>query len=393
MTRSGLSLTRSGLAVLVGSVLSLGGGLGLGYRTLVWLGLAGLVALLAAVAFVALRPRLDVTRTITPDRVTVGESTLGRIEITNMGRLPVPRFDAVDQLDGVGLAVPVAGIGRGARRTVHYPIRTGYRGLVRLGPVVLDRTDPLGLLRRNAPLAGVASLWVHPRVHHLYPVPVGVVPDFEGRLTDTAPRGSMAFSSLREYQPGDDPRYIHWKSTARLGTLVVREHVDTNEPAVSIVLDSRASAGFTDAGFEAAVELAASLVVASSRVGHAVTLSAVDEDRRTVEQAGGVGLLDRLAAVRLSTVSDDRFRLLQLVERATPGGCLVVMSGDESGLAARLAAQRRRFHRVIVVLFAPGNEEGAPITRRPGLAVIRATAADDAVRTWNQLVRGNSAAR
>ena len=42
--------------------------------------------------------------------------------------------------------------------------------------------------------------------------------------------GSMAFSSLREYAPGDDPRQIHWRTTARLGRLVVREHVDTNEP-------------------------------------------------------------------------------------------------------------------------------------------------------------------
>jgi uncharacterized protein (DUF58 family) len=375
--------TGSGLAVL-GAVLVLpAAGLLLGYPTLAGLGLAGLVAVVCAAGFVAVPSRLSVTRTVSPDRVTVGEPALGRLQVTNMGRLPVPRFDAVDHLDGRPLAVPVPVVGRGVRRTVHYPVPTDARGRIQVGPVVLERTDPLGLLRRTAPLAGPATLWVHPRIHRLHPVPIGVVPDFEGRLTDNAHRGSTAFSSLREYVAGDDPRYIHWRSTARIGSLVVREHVDTNEPSVSVVLDTREPV-IGAAEFEAAVELVASVVVASSRIGHAVTLSAVGENRRAVEDDGGHGLLDRLAAVR-RTPGTRTLDLLGLVERAVPGGCLVVVSGAEPGLAGRLAAQRRRFSRVIVVLI--GGAGGSTITRRPGLAVLTASDAADAVRTWNQLVR------
>ncbi|MGH3730713.1 MAG: DUF58 domain-containing protein [Micromonosporaceae bacterium] len=382
-------LTGSGVAVLSGSVALLAGGLVLGYPTLTGLGVAGLVASLLAAAFVLVGQRLKVTRAVTPDRVTVGEEAYGRLEVANLGRLATPRIDAVDHLDDVPLPVPVPSVRPRGRQVLEYPIRCGYRGLVRVGPVLLDRRDPLGLVRRSAQLAGGTTLWVRPRVHQVRPLPVGVVPDFEGRLTDQAPRGSMAFSSLREYAPGDDPRQIHWRSTARLGKLVVREHVDTNEPTLSIVLDTRTTVLGGDE-FEAAVEVAASVAVASGRVGHAVSLAAVDEDRTVAERAGGHSVLDRLAAVRRTTpASGEVSPLLRLVERAVPGGCLVVLSGDEPGVVPRLATQRRRFSRVVVLLFGDAGES-ASVTRRPGLAVVRARTAVDAVRAWNQLVHRQS---
>ncbi|WP_062662706.1 DUF58 domain-containing protein [Aeropyrum camini] len=46
------------------------------------------------------------------------------------------------------------------------------------------------------------------------------------------------FLELREYQPGDDPRLIHWPSTARAGTLVVRETAMETRLNMTIVLDA-----------------------------------------------------------------------------------------------------------------------------------------------------------
>ncbi|MGH3748817.1 MAG: DUF58 domain-containing protein [Micromonosporaceae bacterium] len=401
--------TGAGAATLLGSVTLLAAGLWLGYSTLTGLGMAGLVALLLAVGFVLASARLKITRTVSPDRVFVGERAYGHLTVTNLGRLTAPRVDAIDHLDGAPLPVPTPAVKSRGEQVVAYPIELVRRGLVTVGPVVLQRQDPLGLLRRSARLAGESTLWAHPRVHRLRPLPVGVAPDFEGRLADQAPRGSTAFSSLREYEPGDDPRQIHWRSTARLGKLVVREHVDTNEPATAIVLDTRADV-LAEGAFEAAVELAASVAVASGRVGHTVTLSAVGEDLEAVRHAGGHSLLDRLAALRRTT--SDKAPLIRLVERAAPGGCLVVVSGDEPGLLTRLAAQRRRFNRVVVLFFGSqasadatpdtfaasgprghpgaGAENRARITRRPGLAVLRAETAADAVAAWNQLARPRS---
>ncbi len=378
-------LTGTGWTVLAGGAALLAAGLSLGYPVLTGLAVAAGVALLAAGVSALVRPRLKITRTVRPDRVTVGEPAHGTIEVYNTGRLPAPSFDAVERLDGAPLPVTISGLGARQRRTLHYPIATPYRGLVRLGPVIVERRDPLGLIRRSAPLAGETQLWVRPRVRPVRALPIGVVLDFEGRLTDNAPKGSMAFASLREYVPGDDPRQIHWRSTARMGKLVVREHVDTSEPTAVIGLDTRDSV-LAPAAFEEAVEFAASVAVAAHRVGHQVTLAALDEDRRGVEQAGGYDLLDRLAAVR-QTGTADPGALLAMLERSRGGGALVVVTGAVPGLVARVATQRRRFGRVVVVQL--GDEGG--ISRRPGLTVLRASSVTEAAKLWNKLVAGGPA--
>src|SRR5262245_10867329 len=219
-------LTRAGWGVAVGGALLLAGGLVAHYAALAGLGLAGLAYLVLALGLVAVRPRISVHRTVSPNRVRVGTPATGQLTVRNAGRFTAPRFEAVESVDGRPLTVPVPALRPGATADIEYPVATPYRGLVRLGPLVLRRVDPLGLARRDVALSRRDLLWVHPRVHRVAPLPVGVALDFEGRLTDAAPHGSTAFAALREYAPGDDPRHIHWPSTARLGILMVREHVD-----------------------------------------------------------------------------------------------------------------------------------------------------------------------
>ena len=48
----------------------------------------------------------------------------------------------------------------------------------------------------------------------------------------------LAFHALREYQPGDDRRYIHWRSSAKAGRLLVRQFLDTRRSHLSIVVDA-----------------------------------------------------------------------------------------------------------------------------------------------------------
>jgi uncharacterized protein (DUF58 family) len=347
-----------------------------------------------------------VRRTLARDRVTVGDPALVRLEVGNLSRLPAPGFDAIEQVDGLPLRVRVPMLAARANQTLQLPIATTRRGLLQLGPVVAERRDPLGLVRRVRPLSGQTWLWVRPPVHPARALPLGVVLDFEGRLTEQAPLGSTAFASLREYLPGDDPRHIHWRSSARTGTLIVREHVDTTEPTTAIVVDTRL--GLLDSpGFEAAVEVAASVTMASRRAGQHVTLAAPGEDRYTVEQAGGVDVMDRLAALT-QTDRAGAAELTRLVETARPGGSLVVISGAEPGLVARLARARRRFARVVIVQLHPeppdapynpvaaagAERDAAPATaatRRPGLVVVQAASARDATQAWSRSVAGGPA--
>ena len=47
----------------------------------------------------------------------------------------------------------------------------------------------------------------------------------------------LAFHALREYQPGDDRRYIHWRS-AKAGRLLVRQFLDTRRSHVTVLIDT-----------------------------------------------------------------------------------------------------------------------------------------------------------
>ena len=280
--------------MLVSGVLLYGGGVALGFDSLVVIGAAAGVALLLGLLAVVARPRLSVERTVTPSRVTVGRPASGRLVVRNLSRWPAPTFVAVDSVGGQPIELGVRSLAGGSRRAVEYAVPTHRRGRLALGPITVERRDPLGLVRRAQPQGGAGWLWVRPRTHVVAALAVGVLIDDEGVLVQTAPRGSVTFSSLREYVPGDDPRQVHWRSTARTGTLMVKEHVDTSRPVTTVVLDTRTDR-FTAESFEHAVELAASVVLATQRRSRPVELRVLGEDLAAMHRLGARDLLDRLA--------------------------------------------------------------------------------------------------
>ena len=88
---------------------------------------------------------------------------------------------------------------------------------------------------------GTATVWVHPRIHLLRAVPAGMARSLDGRI-DKVPHGTITFDSLREYVVGDELRRVHWRSSAKVGELMVREQLDTSEPTIVVLLDDRAGA-------------------------------------------------------------------------------------------------------------------------------------------------------
>lgn len=381
LTAAGWSLLICGIAVYAIGAL-------LGYQVMTLLGTGGLALLLAAGAVVVIRPSVTLTRTAQPDRVTVGESTWGRLVVRNQARWPSPSFVAVDQMGGkrVELAVPTIAIG--GTRTMRYPIPAGRRGRLSLGPLTVERRDPLGLFRRAQRLGGTMTLWVHPVVHQTRPLPVGSVPDFEGRRAEMARGGTMAFSSLREYVPGDDPRRIHWRTTARTGVLMVREQVDTTEPTTTLVLDTRLAA-LTPDEFEHAIEVVASVARSAIHAGRPARVLIPGEDEAALAACGAESLLDQLAAAEQN--SDDMVRLLFTIERAPAGGALVVVTGaNEPALVAKLGEQRRRFSPVVVVTMATSPDALMSVRRRPGMAVLAASTGAEAVAAWDRMVLGEA---
>ena len=115
---------------------------------------------------------------------------------------------------------------------------TGARGVVPVGPATTVHGDPLGLVRRTVAWTERTELVVHPRTISLESLGAGLLRDLEGQVTPDLSMSDLAFHALREYQPGDDRRYIHWRSSAKHDRLLVRQFLDTRRSHLAVVVDT-----------------------------------------------------------------------------------------------------------------------------------------------------------
>jgi uncharacterized protein (DUF58 family) len=114
-------------------------------------------------------------------------------------------------------------------------------------------------------------LHVHPRTIAVSPLSTGYLRDLEGTPTRDLTPSDIAFHALREYQPGDDRRFIHWRSSAKTGTFMVRQFEETRRSRLMVLLDLDAGAYVDDEDFELAVSAAASLGARAIRDARSVS--------------------------------------------------------------------------------------------------------------------------
>jgi hypothetical protein len=147
-----------------------------------------------------------------------------------------------------------------------FSLATTRRGVVPVGPATTVRGDPFGLVRRTVPWSEVVELVVHPITVGIESLGAGVLRDLEGQTTNETSTSDLAFHTLREYAPGDDRRYIHWRSSARASalsgetTLLVRQFLDTRRSHLTAIVDGQASSYLDEIDFETAISAAASVV-------------------------------------------------------------------------------------------------------------------------------------
>jgi uncharacterized protein (DUF58 family) len=195
----------------------------------------------------------------------------GTLELTSVSkRFPV-RLDAIDRIAGNPVAVDVPLLGPGERSSVGYPIPTEHRGVFPVGPLTLRRKGFLGIAESRTVLGDTIEVRVVPRVLPVRGVPAGVRRGHVG-ADERVEHGGTDLVGLREYLPGDDLRRLHWATSARTGTLMVREDADPARPHLAVVLDDRPGSHPDTQGFEDAVELAASLLTAGMAAGHPIRL-------------------------------------------------------------------------------------------------------------------------
>jgi uncharacterized protein (DUF58 family) len=304
------------------------------------------------------------------------------LTVRNTSRVRAANLLATDRCGGTDVPVPLLRLRAGRDTTVDYPVPTYRRGVVPVGPLRVTRGDPLGLILLARTYGEPATVWVHPRIHLLRAVPAGMARSLDGRI-DKVPHGTITFDSLREYVVGDELRRVHWRSSAKVGELMVREQLDTSEPTIVVLLDDRAAAhpevrDGTAESFESACEAAASIVAAAVREDLPVSL-------HLVSGLSTGPFLDVLTEAALRR--GDLTQKIRHLRTQRLGDTLVFLTGP-GGRADLGAVSDLRGPYPVVIAGLFGDRDGAPVSAGDGLIIIEAedgrqfAGAWDGVRGW-----------
>jgi uncharacterized protein (DUF58 family) len=145
--------------------------------------------------------------------------------------------------------------------------------VIKVGPMTIARGDPIGILRREVSWPQVEHIHVHPVTVRLPSTSAGYVKDIDGTPSKQIVDSDLAFHAIRDYQPGDSRRHVHWKATAKTGTLMVRQFEESRRSRLGVILDVDPTGYTDDDEFELGVSVAASLGLQGVRDGRDVLMA------------------------------------------------------------------------------------------------------------------------
>jgi uncharacterized protein (DUF58 family) len=388
-------LTREGRIAVAAAVAVLVAGRLFGSLELSVLGvvIAGLVVA-AAVSVAAMKVQIDVSRELHPPRVHAGSPSRVDVRVKNRGRRRSPLLTLHDAVSGTrGARLMVGPLAPGASARAAYRLPTERRGILTIGPLDIELTDPFGLTRVTMSASGASELTVYPHVDELAALPLtsGNDPLAGAEHPNSLGRGGEDFYALRDYVIGDDLRRVHWPSTARHDELMVRQDELPWQGRATVLVDVRSSTN-TAESLELVISAGASIIAAGARRQDLVRL--VSTDGTDSGFAGGhahiESVMEHLASVEAT--NDTGFqRVLDLLARSSGGGALVVVVALASPPDLdRLARLRRRFGSLTIVQFDRSAWDPSSPTAAgelAGEALMRITGVSSFADTWNQATR------
>jgi uncharacterized protein (DUF58 family) len=375
--------------------------------------------------------RLLVYPALSTERAEIGDTVQVSLVAENRKALMLPFLEIEtqfpDALPLMGQALDAAPVTERAllrtiyslwayqRVTRHYRARALTRGVFTFGPMRLRVSDPFGLLEREHTHEATASLIVHPLIAPLERLGLPAHAPFGER---PAPRrlleDPLRVAGIRAYQPGDEQRRIHWKATARLGSLQSKILETSTRHTLLIFLDIRTfaqiSKGYAPDLVEMAITAAASVanwaldqgyavglisngtlvapeLDALTSEGHTVLTEENEDTRARIARAvARAGVAQRLRVVpsprkeQLPRLLDGLARLLPYYggpmqpllaaeESSLPAGATVVYIGADTLVDVPTIVALRRFksmgRSVSLLLTTPDHREGEE--ERPNL--------------------------
>ncbi len=322
------------------------------------------------------RKWIRVRRTV-QDRVSEGHTVRVLLEVRNGGTLPRFGITLVDEvspwLKRHGQTVRYLPV-LWPKRTVmlEYDLLADRRGVHPVGPLRLRLGDPLEMFQRVTRVGEESAAVVYPQVVTL-PAPMGGQTPFAPGLSEqrSALGTGTDFYGIREYQPGDELRRIHWKATARRNRLAVVEFEENLTGNLTVLLDAEAGNDFgegKDTSFELAVRIAAALINDSLQQGTTVRLFAECNDRTYDIEAGANESLDLFleTLARVEANGDTPVVALAMeLALGNPAGetvALITAKPHEALVEVTLAMQRAGLDPVVILVDAASFDLKAPRT-------------------------------
>jgi len=334
-----------------------------------------------------------------PETIGLGDGATMQYRVVSMWRWPIRVVLTDDMPAGIDGRAPSNPLALDAResRTIPSSVIGQQRGRFALGDIALDVTTPLELLRRIVRTRPTDSIVVVPSLSNVRRFRLL---SMQHRLGDVGVRALKqrgeggAFAGLRDYVPGDDPRLLDWKSTARHGRLITREEtVERSQTVISIIDCGRAMTQLAGrfARFEHVLSAALVLGDVAASGGDRVGLLAFDDSIRAFvppqrESVAVKKMRTALSALEATSTEPDyasAFRLLATRQRRR---ALLVFFTDviEARTARTLVSYATRAaQRHVLVLVAIQNEALLAAARPAdggSLALFRSAAAEELVR-------------
>ena len=295
-----------------------------------------------------------------PALAQVGETVEQSVWLQNSSLLPRPWLHVEDIGDVPGLSSEVMGVPtRGARNWTKLGARAEKRGRFHWGPLQLTASDPFGLFKTTTVVGEKRELVVYPA-----PFPLEDFVISSAEETGDAPdyRATSQFTpnvvSVRRYTVGDSLNRIHWKSSAKLNRLMVKEFETEVQSDLAILLDLNGSvqvgeglSGTEEAGVTVAASVARYLLEFDNGVG----FSAIGDTEYTIPSGTGDKHLWRILEALALCRAEGRVPMAELLaahearfSRRT--GMIAITPSVEDAMTAAGFLQERNSPGAVILL-------------------------------------------
>jgi len=320
-------------------------------------------------------PRLTIRRTA-PDRARAGSDVFVEYEVVNRRSFPALELEIDRYLAEKGLRLPdgpatLPILGGRERRQFRCRIGSRRRGVYVLPRPIANSRFPLALFQWSCRSGQQHKLHVYPAFEPLLTLelPVGKRFQKEGVSKVSKVGESMDFAGCRDFRSGDEPRHIHWRSSARAGRLVVKEYQEEYLSRVAVIVDTfvprsrfsfRLSHPFRRESrpLEGAVALAGALADYLARGDYVIDFFAAGPEIYHFQGGRSLGCLDGILDILACLEPNSAHPILELTpmvmdEVAGIGSAVVILLAWDDERQKLLEQLRRRGVAVKAILVGP----------------------------------------